>query len=324
MRRAISPRLATRTLSIWCHRAITLPAAPRRVPSETTWPSSTRIACTRPGFRRRDRNFHLHQFQDQDRSVLLDLVANLGDDFPDIAGDFSLDVDKRHRGATFVPNSAPPYFRALVVAIATTMLATIRRAIVSRAIATCPMSTSKVCSRPANRRPTADCRVRCASWRKTPAQRLFGRCGSISRPARPPPSAITPTRLVMQDLLAVPLLADLASLRDEIAKRGVDPEQINPKLPTDLVIDHSMTVMHFGTAEARRLNEQARDSRSTRNASHFCAGAGILSKFARHSAWQRHRPPNQPRTTGDLCSRRHAPGSASIPNWSLAMTATRR
>ncbi len=70
------------------------------------------------------------------------------------------------------------------------------------------------------------------------------------------PIRVTPTRLLMQDLLAVPLLADLASLRDEVAKRGLDPEQVNPKLPTDLVIDHSMTVMHFGSAQARRLNEQ--------------------------------------------------------------------
>jgi aconitate hydratase len=67
---------------------------------------------------------------------------------------------------------------------------------------------------------------------------------------------VTPTRLVMQDLLAVPLLADLASLRDELATRGADPNQINPKLPTDLIIDHSMTVVNHGTPEARHLNEQ--------------------------------------------------------------------
>lgn len=67
---------------------------------------------------------------------------------------------------------------------------------------------------------------------------------------------LMPTRLVMQDLLAVPLLADLASLRDELSARGVDPNRINPKLPTDLVIDHSMTVEHFGTPQARRLNEE--------------------------------------------------------------------
>ena len=67
---------------------------------------------------------------------------------------------------------------------------------------------------------------------------------------------VTPTRLVMQDLLAVPLLADLASLRTELAARGANPNSINPRLPTDLVIDHSMTVEHYGTAQARRLNEE--------------------------------------------------------------------
>ena len=67
---------------------------------------------------------------------------------------------------------------------------------------------------------------------------------------------ITPTRVVMQDLLAVPLLADLASLRDELAARGADPGRVNPRLPADLVIDHSMTVVHHATPDARRLNEQ--------------------------------------------------------------------
>jgi aconitate hydratase A / 2-methylisocitrate dehydratase len=67
---------------------------------------------------------------------------------------------------------------------------------------------------------------------------------------------VTPTRLVMQDLLAVPLLADLASLRTELAARGANPRVINPRLPTDLVIDHSMTVFYHGTPDARRRNEQ--------------------------------------------------------------------
>ena len=70
------------------------------------------------------------------------------------------------------------------------------------------------------------------------------------------PLRLRPTRLVMQDLLAVPLLADLASLRDELAKRHVDPGRVNPQLPTDLVIDHSMTVEHFGSPDARRRNEE--------------------------------------------------------------------
>src|SRR5690242_12192006 len=70
------------------------------------------------------------------------------------------------------------------------------------------------------------------------------------------PLRLRPTRLVMQDLLAVPLLADLASLRDELAKRNVDPTCVHPHLPTDLVVDHSMTVEHYGSPQARRLNEE--------------------------------------------------------------------
>lgn len=86
---------------------------------------------------------------------------------------------------------------------------------------------------------------------------------------------VTPTRLVMQDLLAVPLLADLASLRTELAARGANPNSINPRLPTDLVIDHSMTVEHYGTAHARRLNEE-REIEINRERFTFlrwCAGA---------------------------------------------------
>ncbi len=86
---------------------------------------------------------------------------------------------------------------------------------------------------------------------------------------------VTPTRLVMQDLLAVPLLADLASLRTELAARGANPNSINPRLPTDLVIDHSMTVEHYGTAQARRLNEE-REIEINRERFTFlrwCAGA---------------------------------------------------
>src|SRR6185437_7273053 len=41
-----------------------------------------------------------------------------------------------------------------------------------------------------------------------------------------------------------------------LAKRQVDPGRVNPQLPTDLVIDHSMTVEHFGSPDARRLNEE--------------------------------------------------------------------
>jgi hypothetical protein len=78
------------------------------------------------------------------------------------------------------------------------------------------------------------------------------------------PIRLTPTRLVMQDLLAVPLLADLASLRDEVAKRGIDPEQINPRLPTDLVIDHSTWRRHDRRAWSLRRRQPFRHQSAVR------------------------------------------------------------
>ena len=60
----------------------------------------------------------------------------------------------------------------------------------------------------------------------------------------------------MQDLLAIPLLADFASLRDELSRLDVAPQHVNPALPVDLVIDHSMTVFYNASSKARVLNEK--------------------------------------------------------------------
>jgi aconitate hydratase len=58
--------------------------------------------------------------------------------------------------------------------------------------------------------------------------------------------AFHPARVVLQDLLATPALADLAALRDAVAARGGDPLRVNPGVPVDLVIDHSVTVERTG------------------------------------------------------------------------------
>jgi aconitate hydratase len=51
----------------------------------------------------------------------------------------------------------------------------------------------------------------------------------------------------MQDFTGVPAVVDLAAMRDAIAKLGGDPQKINPLVPVDLVIDHSVMVDEFGT-----------------------------------------------------------------------------
>ncbi|HEY4100681.1 MAG TPA: aconitate hydratase AcnA [Gemmatimonadales bacterium] len=63
-----------------------------------------------------------------------------------------------------------------------------------------------------------------------------------------------PARVVLQDFTGVPCVVDLAAMRDAMAAMGGDPERINPVVPCDLVIDHSVQVDHYGTAEAFKLN----------------------------------------------------------------------
>ncbi|MBY0564634.1 MAG: aconitate hydratase AcnA [Hyphomonadaceae bacterium] len=66
--------------------------------------------------------------------------------------------------------------------------------------------------------------------------------------------AFSPARVLMQDFTGVPAVVDLAAMRDAAAKLGADPERINPLVPVDLVIDHSVMVDHFGAAGAFKQN----------------------------------------------------------------------
>jgi aconitate hydratase len=63
-----------------------------------------------------------------------------------------------------------------------------------------------------------------------------------------------PARVVLQDFTGVPVLVDLAAMRDAFKRLGGDPRKINPLVPVDLVVDHSVQVDHFGTPDALSLN----------------------------------------------------------------------
>ena len=63
-----------------------------------------------------------------------------------------------------------------------------------------------------------------------------------------------PARVLLQDLTGIPVVADLAALRSEVARRNGDPQRINPLFPVDLVVDHSVQVDAFGIADAFRIN----------------------------------------------------------------------
>jgi aconitate hydratase len=63
-------------------------------------------------------------------------------------------------------------------------------------------------------------------------------------------------RIVLQDFTGVPLLVDLAAMRSAVARAGGDPRVVEPLVPVDLVVDHSVQVDFAGTADALRQNLQ--------------------------------------------------------------------
>lgn len=63
-----------------------------------------------------------------------------------------------------------------------------------------------------------------------------------------------PSRVILQDFTGVPAVVDLASLRKAMADLGGDPDKINPEIPVDLVIDHSVQIDRAGTADALDFN----------------------------------------------------------------------
>ena len=66
--------------------------------------------------------------------------------------------------------------------------------------------------------------------------------------------AFRPARVLMQDFTGVPAVVDLAAMRDAVALVGGDPQKINPQIPVDLVIDHSVMVDKYAMPEAFAYN----------------------------------------------------------------------
>ena len=68
--------------------------------------------------------------------------------------------------------------------------------------------------------------------------------------------AFTPARVIMQDFTGVPCIVDLAAMREAIVRLGGDPQRVNPLAPAELVIDHSVQVDEYGTADSLRHNNE--------------------------------------------------------------------
>jgi len=74
--------------------------------------------------------------------------------------------------------------------------------------------------------------------------------------------AFMPARVLLQDFTGVPVVVDLAAMRDGIVRLGGDSGSVNPVQPAELVIDHSVQVDHFGTPKAFELNAQLEFARN--------------------------------------------------------------
>ena len=71
-----------------------------------------------------------------------------------------------------------------------------------------------------------------------------------------------PARVILQDFTGVPAVVDLASMRAAVKRLGADPKRINPLVPVDLVVDHSVQVDVFGSKDALRQNAEIEFSRN--------------------------------------------------------------
>jgi aconitate hydratase len=98
---------------------------------------------------------------------------------------------------------------------------------------------------------------------------------ATSRPDLP----FLPARVLMQDFTGVPAIVDLAALRAALARLGGDPRKINPRIPVDLVIDHSVQVDFFASEEAVRRNAEMEFQRNRERYEFLRWGQAAFANF---------------------------------------------
>src|ERR1700739_4935489 len=91
--------------------------------------------------------------------------------------------------------------------------------------------------------------------------------------------AFTPARVLMQDFTGVPAVVDLAAMRDAMQAMGGDPNKINPLVPAELVIDHSVQEDGFGTPLAFRRNAELEFERNKERYSFLRWGQTAFDNF---------------------------------------------
>ena len=88
-----------------------------------------------------------------------------------------------------------------------------------------------------------------------------------------------PARVILQDFTGVPAVVDLAAMRSAMKRLGGDPKKINPLIPVDLVIDHSVQVDAFGSDDSLALNMQMEFSRNRERYEFLHWGKNTFNNF---------------------------------------------
>ena len=110
--------------------------------------------------------------------------------------------------------------------------------------------------------------------------------------------AYMPARVLMQDFTGVPAVVDLGAMRDAIKTLGGDPERVNPLVPAELVIDHSVQVDEYGTAGAFAANTLLEFQRNRERYAFLKWGQSAFRNFSAVPAGHGHLPPGQSRIPG--------------------------
>ncbi len=91
--------------------------------------------------------------------------------------------------------------------------------------------------------------------------------------------SFTPSRVILQDFTGVPAVVDLAAMRDAVVKLGGSADRINPLSPAELVIDHSVQIDRYGSADSLDLNNKIEFERNRERYSFLRWGQGAFENF---------------------------------------------
>ncbi len=129
--------------------------------------------------------------------------------------------------------------------------------------------------------------------------------------------AFSPERVLMQDLTGVPAVVDLAAMRDAIAELGGDPARVNPLVPVELVIDHSVIAERSGGGQSFDENVEIEYQRNLERYQLLALGPAGLRELPGRPAGNGHLPPGQPRVPvpGRLRRRRRRPTPTPWSGW---------